>query len=168
MLANRRIVLLLALVVAVAAGCSSHATMTMRQPKTSPIVPGHSVALKFASNGDEDSREVAQELRSELYGRLVSEGLFKQVLSAEEDADYAMDVRLSGVDVVSQGARIFLGVFAGANELTADVVVRDKRSGDIITSFSVTGDSAAHPMSSENDMDDAIDEVVTKIVGALR
>jgi hypothetical protein len=167
MIANRRI-LLLAMAAAVATGCSSSAKMTMRQPKAAGIASGHSVALALTSDGDEDSREVAQKVRSSLYGRLVSEGIFKQVVNADQDADYAMDVKLSGVDMVSQGARIFFGVLAGANELTADVTVRDRQNNGTITAFSVSGESAAHPMSSENDMDDAIDEVVTKIVEALR
>ena len=167
MIATRRIVLL-AMAAVIAVGCSSSAKMTVQQPKTVRIASGHSVALALTSDGDEDSREVAQKVRSALYGRLVSDGVFEQVVSAGEDADYAMDVKLSGVDVVSQGARIFLGVLAGANELTANVVVRDKQSSAAITAFSVSGKSAAHPMSSENDMDDAIDEVVTKIVEALR
>ncbi len=167
MIANRRI-LLLSLVAIVGAGCSSHAKVTMRQPKAGRIPSGHSVALTLTSGGDEDSREVAQMTRSALYGRLVSEGIFRQILPAEEAADYAMDVKLSDVDAVSQGARIFFGVFAGANELTADVTVRDNLSHQIIAAFSVTGESAAHPMSAENDMDDAVDEVVTKVVDALR
>jgi hypothetical protein len=167
MIASRRL-LIAGLAALAAAGCSSQAKMTMRQPKTTTIPSGHTLALALTSDGDEDSREVAQKTRSALYGRLVSEGIFKQVVPADESADYGMDIKLSGVDVVSQGARIFFGVLAGANELTADVTVRDKRDDSAIMAFTVTGSSAAHPMSAENDMDDAIDEVVTKIVDALR
>ncbi|MGH6893596.1 MAG: hypothetical protein ACREEP_15200, partial [Dongiaceae bacterium] len=97
-LVNRRI-LLLGMAAIIGAGCSSSAKMTVRQPKAGQIESERSVALTLTSEGDEDSREVAQKTRSELYGRLVTEGIFKQVLPADESADYAMDVSLSGVDV---------------------------------------------------------------------
>lgn len=167
MIASRRL-LVAGLAAAAVVGCSSQAKMTTRQPKTTAIPSGHTLALALTSDGDADSREVAQKTRAALYGRLVSEGIFKQVVPAGEGADYSMDLKLSGVDVVSQGARIFFGVLAGANELTADVTLKDRRDDRTIMAFTVTGSSAAHPLSDENDMDDAIDEVVTKIVDALR
>ncbi len=153
---------------ALMAGCSSSAKMTVQQPKSQAISSQSTVALDVTAPGDEDSREVAQNVRSALFGRLVSEALFKQVLAKDEPADYRMTVALSNVDVVSQGARIFLGVFAGSNDLTADVVVIKPDETAAVTKFQVVGSSAAHPLSSENDMDDAIKELVTKIVEALR
>lgn len=167
MIASRRH-LVVGLAAAAVVGCSSQAKLTMRQPKTTTIPSGHTLALAITSEGDADSREVSQKTRSALYGRLVSEGIFKQVMPAGENADYAMDLKLSGVDVISQGARIFFGVLAGANELTADVTLKDNQDDRTVMAFTVTGSSASHPMSAENDMDDAIDEVVTKIVDALR
>jgi hypothetical protein len=165
---NFRYALVAALLGALVAGCSSSAKMTVQQPKSEPISSQSIVALDVTAPADEDSREVAQNVRAALFGRLVSEGLFSQVVAKDQPADYRMVVALSNVDVVSQGARIFLGVFAGSNDLTADVTLAKGTTIEPIAKFQVVGASAAHPLSSENDMDDAIKELVTKIVEALR
>jgi hypothetical protein len=163
-----RYAVLAALLGVLVGGCSSSAKMTMQQPKTETISSRSTVALDVTAPADEDSREVAQNVRAALFGRLVSEGLFTQVLARDQVADYRMVVALSKVDVVSQGARIFFGVLAGDNDLTADVTVSKSDAADPLTRFQVVGASASHPLSSENDMDDAIKELVTKIVEALR
>jgi hypothetical protein len=165
---NFRYALVAALFGALVAGCSSSAKMTVQQPKTETISSQSTVALDVTAPGDEDSREVAQNVRAALFGRLVSEGLFTQVMAKDQAADYRMVVALSKVDVVSQGARIFFGVLAGSNDLTADVSVAKGQAIEPITKFQVVGASASHPLSSENDMDDAIKELVTKIIEALR
>ena len=151
-----------------AAACSSSGTLEMRQQKTETIPPGHTVALSVAGPNDEDSQSVIQDLRTYLFGLLPSQGLFAQVVTPDQPAHYEMDVAVSGVEEVSQGARIFLGVLAGSNDLTTDVTVTDRRTDQVVTSFRAAGESASHPFSSENDMDDAIKEVGTKIVQALR
>lgn len=151
----------------VLAACSSSGSIEMTQPKTAAIPPGKIVALDVTAPADEDSADAKHLMRNELFGRLVAEGIFKEVVPAEEAADYRMDVILSDVDEVSQGARIFLGVMAGSNELKAAVTVIDAATGQPVTSFNVGGESASHPMSSENGLEDAVREAVTKIIGAL-
>jgi len=150
------------------AACNSSGTMTMKTAKTAAIPPGHSVALDVTSAADEDSRDAAHRMRVDLFGRLVAEGIFKEVVAASEPADYKMEVALSGVEEVSQGARIAFGVMAGANELKAAVTLRDAATNAVVTEFNVTGESAAHPMSTENSMDSAIREAATRIITALQ
>ncbi len=60
------------------------------------------------------------------------------------------------------------GVPAGSNELKAAVTLNDAATKAVVTVFDVSGESAAHPLSSENGMDDAIREAATKIVSALQ
>jgi len=43
----------------------------------------------------------------------------------------------------------------------------EESSQSLVTSFEVTGKSASHPFSSENDMDDAIREFVDQIILTL-
>ena len=151
-----------------AAACSSSGTLKMKTAKSAAIPPGHSVALDVTSAADEDSRDAAHRMRVELFGRLVAEGVFRQVVAVGEPADYRMEVALGGVEEVSQGARIFFGVMAGSNELKAAVSLREAAAGALITAFDVSGESAAHPLSSESGMEDAIREAATKIVTALQ
>ena len=150
------------------AACSSSGTLKMKTPKSAAIPPGHSVALDVTSAADEDSRDAAHRMRIELFGRLVAEGVFREVVAAGEPADYRMEVALGGVEEVSQGARIFFGVMAGSNELKAAVSLRDSATNAMVTQFDVTGESAAHPLSTESGMDAAIREAATRIITALQ
>jgi hypothetical protein len=151
-----------------AAACSSSGTMKMKTAKSAAIPPGHTVALDVTSAADEDSRNAAHQMRVELFGRLVAEGVFREVVAVGEPADYRMNVALGGVEEVSQGARIFFGVMAGSNELKAAVSLREAATNALVTEFDVTGESAAHPLSSESGMEDAIREAATRIITALR
>ncbi|MHA1528570.1 MAG: DUF4410 domain-containing protein [Alphaproteobacteria bacterium] len=156
--------------------CSSTGSVQMVTQKSATIPPGSTVSLSVTatlpSDADADAREdstqVLHRLKSHLFGRLVSEAVFKQVLQPGEQADYRMDVTLRSAEEVSQGARIFFGVLAGANNLAASVALYDQPNDVLITSFDVAGESASHPMSSESDIDDAIREAVDEIILALR
>jgi hypothetical protein len=156
--------------------CSSSGSIQISQPKIIAIPPGSTVSLSVTTvlpeDADKDAREDANEvthrLKSQLFGRLMSEAVFKQVLQPGERADYRMDVRVLNAEEVSQGARIFFGVLAGSNKLAASVSLYDQQTDNLITSFEAGDESASHPMSAENDIDDAIREAVDEIVLALR
>ena len=155
------------------AACSSSGAIKMSQPLEKRIdntnVASLSVSMSEAvKTGDDSAREVTQRLRGSLFGRLVSEGIFKQVVHDRESAQFHIDVRLMDAREVSAGARIFLGVLAGANSLAVTVTVIDNDANKPVTNFVVTGKSASHPLSPEDDMDDAIEEVVDEIILALQ
>jgi len=162
---SRLSVVLLALFVA---ACSSSGTLQQLQSSDVPIRANSVAMLNVTSAGDSESLEAAEELRSRLFGSLVSQGVFEQVVPPTKPADYELTVALSGISEVSQGARIFFGALAGSNKLTADVKLRDTTTQSVVRSFIVGGESAAHPLSSENDMDDAIREASSRIIQALR
>ncbi len=150
------------------AACSSSGTLQRTQSSNEPIRSNSVAALTVTSASDTESLEAAEELRSRLFGSLVSQGLFDQVVPPSKPADYELSVALSGISEVSQGARIFLGVLAGSNKLSANVKLVDKTDDSVTRAFIVGGESASHPMSSENGMGDAIREASSKIVQALR
>ena len=148
--------------------CNSSGTLAMKTPKTQAIPAGKVVALSVSAPADDDSQDAAERMRNTLFGRLVAEGVFKQVVQPGQPADYRMTVALSGVEEVSQAARILLGVLAGSNELKADVALVDATTGATVEAFQVTGESASHPLSSENGIEDAVREAATKTVLALK
>lgn len=153
------------------AACSASAKVAVSQPKSASISSDSVVALEVkavGSEADEYTESVLQKLRSSLFGGLVANGVFKQVVHPSDPADYRLVVSIDGVRAVSQGARIFLGVLAGENQLAAHCLLTESVNGEKVADFTVTGASAAHPLSSENDMDDAIGKVVEKIVASLR
>ena len=186
-----KIVFLLPILLSLVA-CSSSGKLEMKQAKSRSIPPGKSVSLFIKSEPierketnlrkEEDAQEeqksepvkrensvrMIQRLRSELFGRLVSEAIFKRVLHPQEKGDYVMEVRVLDTEEVSQGARIFFGVLAGSNRMRCGVRLVDHATGRVVTDFNVEGASASHPLSSENGLDDAIREVVSNIIIALR
>ena len=157
------------------AACSSSGTITMQEARTGSIEPGSTVsvsvepALPPEATADQhaEADEFAQRLKSELFGRLVSEGVFRHAVHPGEPANYRMEVTITAAEEVSQGARIFFGVLAGSNEVMASVAVFEEPSGRVFARYAVTGESASHPWSSENDMDDAVREAATQIIDGL-
>jgi len=154
-------------------GCSSTGRKQITQPLESPILTDSTVALSVqAKDGidadEEEITEAIQILSARLSDRLVSEGIFRQVVQHGESADYRMDVQLIGVSEVSSASRILFGVMAGSNTLEVSTVVYRGNSNDPLTSFTVYGKSAAHPFSSESHMDDAFREVIDEIIPALQ
>ena len=151
--------------------CSSKGTLKITQSKNVGIPTGNTVALLVepdVENTRPIHQEVSTRIRDRLFGKLVSEAIFKSVVHVPEPADYRMNVKILGARQVSTGARIWLGVMAGSNNVSSAVQVHDQKTKQLITSFEVTGTSAAHPFSSEADLDDAIREAIDNIIQALR
>ena len=162
-----------ALVIALLPACSSSGQMTMLQPldDTQRIDHNAATVLTVVPGGglqpDEDLSETILSLRGQLFGRLVSDGVFKQVVHEGEPAKYYVRVQVNTADQVSMGARIMFGAFAGGNELDVRVEVFEKSSDQSIMTFTVLGESATHILSGESEMEDAIREVVNKIILSL-
>ena len=173
MLGNLFRILSLLFVLAVAA-CASWGTLKMGQPRTEAIPPGKSVALwvtpTVGSDASEEEHkeasEAADRLKSELFGRLVSEGIFNYVFQPGEPADYRMDVSVMQAREVSPAARFWLGALAGRNDLKAAVALYDESTGNLVTDFNVTGESGS--VSSRNDIEDAVREAADKIIVGLK
>ncbi len=162
-----RLTLVLPIILVVAA-CSSSGKLNVSKQKSESIPPNRTVSLIVKSDTTGGSQEMVQRLRSELFGRLVSEAVFKHVLHPQDKGDYLTEVHVLNAEKVSQGARILFGVLAGANKLRSTVKLSDTATGRVVTSFDVEGESASHPLSSENGMEDAIREVVSKMIVALQ
>jgi hypothetical protein len=147
------------------AACSSTGKLEMTQVKTAPIGANRTVSLNIIGSAE---TRTTQQLRGDLFGRLVSERIFVKVLQANEPADYKLTVTILETNTVSPVARIMLGVFAGSNKLRCDVKLIESATGNLKSSFVVTGESALHPMSSESGLENAVREVVANIITALR
>ena len=113
--------------------------------------------------GEEDAAEAITELRTQLFGRAMSAGRFASVVPSGQAADYSLDVKLTGARRVSGAARVFFGVLAGSNTLSADVRFYQNSPRELLDAFTSSSSSASHPMSSENSMVDAIRELVDEI-----
>ncbi len=155
-------------IVLILAACSSSGKLELIQPKSGSIPSGSTVSLTIKTDQKENSLQMVQRLRSELFGRLVSEAIFEQVLHPRQKGDYALEVTVLKAESVSQGARIMLGVLAGSNKLRCSVRLVEQSTGRVATDFNVEGVSASHPLSSENGLDDAVREAVSNMIVALQ
>ena len=154
--------------------CASWGTLEVGHPRSDVIPPGKSVALwvtptipgDASKDARKDASEVADRLKSELFGRLVSEGIFSYVFQPGEPADYRMDVSVMQAEEVSPAARFWLGALAGRNNLKAAVALYEEATGDLMTDFKVTGQSGS--VSSRSDVEDAVHEAANQIILALK
>jgi Domain of unknown function (DUF4410) len=163
----------LAIAISVLPACSSSGEMKILQTldETHRIDHAATTILKVEPaeglQPDEDLRELILTLRGQLFGRLVSDGVFKQVVHEGDPAKYYVRIQVNDADQVSTVARIAFGVFAGANKLNVRVEVFEESTEKSIMTFTASGESASHPFSTESEMEDAIREVVNKIILSL-
>lgn len=166
-------VFVLFLVLGFLSACSSSGKIVIAQPPNEPIVHSKTVALSVEPDVAQEDLEpihtdVANRIRAALFGRLVSDRIFKAVVHSSDPADYGMEVKVTGAREVSTGARIWLGAMAGSNNLKLDVSLQNRATKSVVTEFYVEGASASHPFSSQAGLDDAIREAVQRVIDALR
>ena len=154
------------------AGCSSSGTFTMKQEMIEPINNQKTVSIwvksdKVPESEKEDANKACSSLQEKLYARLISQGLFKSSVIYPNKGDYSLEVDVLGVRLVSNAARIWWGVMAGASGIEANVLLRDE-TGKVLTEYHADGSSATHPFSSESGPDNAVDQLATQIAQAIK
>ncbi|GFE58992.1 DUF4410 domain-containing protein [Geobacter sp. AOG1] len=154
------------------AACSSSGTYTMKQELIEPVNNQKTVSIwvrsdKVPESEKEDVKKACSSLQEKLYARLVSEGLFKSSVVYPNKGDYSLEVDVLGVRLVSNAARLWFGIMAGASGIEANVLLRDE-TGKVLTEFHADGSSATHPMSSESGSDNAVNELATEIAQAMK
>ena len=154
------------------AACSSSGTFTMKQELIEPINSQKTVSImvksdKTPESEKEDAQKACSSLQEKLYSRLVSEGIFKSSAIYPNKGDYNLVVDVLGVRLVSNAARLMLGVMAGGSGIEANVLLTDE-SGKLLTDFHADGNSASHPMSSESGSDNAVNELANQISQVLK
>ena len=165
----------LPLALSILGACATHFSsghITILQPLTARI-DNNAVAivtvtpLEKLGPLDKDVRQAIHRLQDRLFGQLVSDGVFKQVLHETEHAKYYVRVRVTKARAVAASARFWLGGIAGSNELKVLVEVFEQPSNHPILEFAVHGESATESLVSEGDMDAAIMEIVDRIILVL-
>jgi hypothetical protein len=154
------------------AACSSSGTFQVKQTLIEPINNQKTVSIlvksdKVPESEKEDSQKACRSLQEKLYSRLVSEGLFKSTVIYPNKGDYSLEVDVLGVRMVSNAARLWLGVMAGASGMEANVLLKDD-TGKVLSDFHVDGSSATHPLSSESGSDNAVNELANQIAQVLK
>ncbi|MCE1227754.1 MAG: DUF4410 domain-containing protein [Geobacteraceae bacterium] len=152
--------------------CSSSGNVVIKQPLTDQLQSDKSVSISVKSlnskGSQEDTENIVAALKDKLYSMLVSQGVFKSSVFSPNKADYSLEVSVTDAKIVSNAARLMLGVMAGPSSVEAEVLLKDSMSDKILTAFNVQGSSAAHPMSSETGYENAVRETAANITKALK
>ena len=155
-------------IIGMLAACSSEGTMKITS--SSPAVglsPNPSVRL-IVTTSTPDAEDVLSDVRSAVLGQLSATGHYSKVVSNAEPTDLIITVSINKYAKVSVGERLLLGALAGRNRVGTDVKITQSANNVLIKEYTAEGDSAAHPLSSESGISDAIREVAKQVAeGAI-
>lgn len=113
-------------------------------PPAARIAVADAASIRVTERGGARA-ETVMTLQNALQADLLSRGVFRTVKDDGTDAPVRIDIALVDVKEVSQGTRSFMGAFAGAAHLTADIRVYDQ--GRQVDTFRVeTKSSSGHVM----------------------
>jgi len=152
--------------VAMVAACSSGGNMKVLSSAPVAGLPAQPTLRLVVNPVDKDSDEVLADVRSSLLGQLQATGYYSKVVVTQENTDLVMTVDITKYAKVTVGERLLVGALAGRNRVGTQVKIVQSSSNTTIKSFEAAGESAAHPLSSESGISDAVREVVKQISSA--
>lgn len=151
--------------------CSSVGKTVVTKEMAQPIPAGKSVAVSVKSSVPDVKpvhEQIVLTIRHELKKKLKSDRRFKSVVNAPRPADYAIDVNLVQVNIVSPAKRVMLGMMAGRSFVKVKVEVRNKAPAQLLGSFEVIGYGARNWMSAQGyGKDDPVRKIVEQVMQKL-
>jgi len=159
----------------VVGACSASGELDIAQSKSEPIRPNSTVSFDvfaLAEAGSEVDVDLGIDATKDLlFETLEEDSNFASVVSDNGSSDYQMEVQLSEVNVVAPSAQFWLGAFAGAHSIAANVKVVDNSNGLEVTSFTARGDSAVQSIFSiwtqSHTFDAAVEAFGEKVVEGI-
>jgi hypothetical protein len=143
--------------------CSSSGKLTATGPTAQLLSSYESVKLVFKTTAN-NSADIVPDLRGSIVGQLLGAGRFHRVVTGDEAADVVISLDITDYRRVGVAERVFIGIAAGPNRLTVAVSATDGKTGAVIRQFQATGESAAHPLSSEAGYADALRELSKEVM----
>lgn len=107
------------------------------------------------------------EVKTAIIGRLIASGKVHNISSDDKKANLAIEINITRYRTVSTTAKFMLGMIAGSNQLRANVIVKDGKTGEALRTFEAYGQSSAHPFSSESGYQDALRQFSEQITYGL-
>ena len=151
---------------AMLAACSSGGNMKVLSSGTASGLPAQPTLRLVINPVDKDSQEVLSDVRVAILGQLQATGTYSKVTVGNEPTDLVMTVDITKYAKVSVGERILAGALAGRNRVGTQMKIVQASNNVTIKSFEADGESAAHPLSSESGLSDAVREVAKQISSA--
>lgn len=151
------------LFVAFVSACSSGGDLKVLSSAASNNLPTQPAVRLVVNAVAPDSEDVLSDVRAAVLGQLQATGRFSRVVVGPGQADLVMTVDIVQYAKVTVGERLLVGVLAGRNRVGADVKIVETSNNALIKSYEANGESAAHPLSSESGVSDAVREVAKQV-----
>lgn len=148
------------------AACSSGGSMNIVSSGTAIGTPPNPSVRLVVNPATTDSEDVLSDVRAAVLSQLLSTGHYSKVVTDPEQTDLIITVNIIKYAKVSVGERLLIGALAGRNRVGTDVKIVQTVGNVSIKEFTAEGESAAHPLSSESGISDAIREVAKQISSA--
>lgn len=151
------------LTIGVLTACSSGGTMKITS-STTPVglAPNPSVRLVVTPQAT-DAEDVLADVKSAVLSQLLATGHYSKVVMDSEPTDLIINININKYAKVSVGERLLVGALAGRNRVGTQVRITQASNNAVIKEFVAEGESAAHPLSSESGIGDAIREVAKQV-----
>lgn len=151
------------LIAAVLAACSAEGQMTIQSSAPATNLPANP-SLKLVVNAvAPDSTDQLLDIRSAVFTQLSATGKYSKVVLDNEPTDLVMQIDITKYAKVTVGERLLVGALAGRNRIGGEITVTQTASGTVIKKFEAEGASAAHPLSSESGLSDAVREMAKQV-----
>ena len=147
------------------AGCASSGTFTPISSTTEPIDSNSAAYVVVTAPQD---RLLEAELAGKIKILLEASRVFQSVTHSNQDSKYELFVQILDINKVSMVAKLMLGVFAGSDSVSGMVTLKEVSTNNVIRRFSVEAKGAAHIMSEEHGMSEALSELANQIQTGLQ
>lgn len=151
--------------------CSSVGKTIVTKEMAQPIPAGKSVAVSVKSTIREVKpvhERIVLSIHQELSRKLRADKKFRSVVDAPMPADYAIDIKIVKVNIISPATRVMLGMGGWRSSIKVNVEVRNKAPDQLMGSFEVIGSGARNFMSAQGyGADDPVRKIVEQVMAKL-
>jgi hypothetical protein len=145
------------------AGCSAEGQMTVHSSAAATNLPANPSLRLVVNAVAPDSTDQLLDIRAAIFSQLSATGQYSKVVLDNEPTDLVMTVDITKYAKVSVGERLLVGALAGRNRVGGEVTVTQTATNAVLKTFEADGSSAAHPLSSESGMSDAVRELAKQV-----
>ncbi len=146
------------------AGCSAEGQIMVHASAPATNLPANPSLRLVVNAVAPDSTDQLLDIRAAILSQLSATGQYSKVVLDNEPTDLVVTIDITKYAKVSVGERLLVGALAGRNRVGGEVTVTQTATNAVIKTFEADGASAAHPLSSESGLSDAVREMAKQVV----
>ncbi len=146
------------------AGCSAEGQLSMQSSAPATNLPPNPSLRLIVNAVAPNSTDQLLDIRAAIFSQLSATGQYGKVVLDNEPTDLVMKVDITKYAKVTVAERLLVGAFAGRNRVGGEVTITQTATNTVLKSYEADGSSAAHPLSSESGLSDAVREMAKQVV----